>query len=75
MPFETSFYVAAVVKPSCIGFSSLHSLGAVSHGPDWSGGFLWRWDLIRLQRPSIRAGSTHPSPDSLCVLRRELEGL
>src|SRR5215468_7067476 len=40
----TSFYVAAVVKPPCICFSSLPSLGAGSHDPDWSGGFLWRED-------------------------------
>ena len=43
---EVSFYVAAVVKPPCVCFSSLHAFGAVSHGPDRSGSFLWRWDLL-----------------------------
>ena len=42
-------------------FSPVHSLGAVSHGPDRSGGFLWRWDP-RLQRPSLRAGSNTRHP-------------
>ena len=38
----SSFYVAAVVKPSCVFFFPLPCLSAVSHGPDRSGGFLWR---------------------------------
>jgi hypothetical protein len=37
-----AFYVAAVVKPSCILFSPLSSLGAVSHRAGSSCGFLWR---------------------------------
>jgi hypothetical protein len=37
-----AFYVAAVVKPSCILFSPLSSLGAVSHRAELSCGFLWR---------------------------------
>ena len=43
-------------------FSSLRSLGAVSHGPDRSGGFLWRWDLCVSNDLLIRAGShaRHP---------------
>jgi hypothetical protein len=55
-------------------FSDLHALGAVSHDPDWSGGFLWRWDLLS-PTTFYPCGLNHPSPDSLCVLRRELEGL
>jgi len=55
-------------------FSDLHALGAVSHDPDWSGGFLWRWDLWSPTTCSP-CGLNHPSPDALCVLRRELEGL
>ena len=39
-----------------------------SYGLAQAGGFLWRWDL-RLQRPSIRAGSQRPSPNTLCVFR------
>ena len=31
-------------------------------------------EIQRLQRPSIRAGSHPPSPDSVCVCRREPEG-
>jgi len=31
-------------------------------------------EIHRLQRPSIRAGSHLPSPDSVCVCRREPEG-
>ena len=31
-------------------------------------------ESYRLQRPSIRAGSHPPSPDSFCVCRREPEG-
>jgi hypothetical protein len=31
-------------------------------------------EIHRLQRPSIRAGSHPPSPDSFCVCRREPEG-
>jgi hypothetical protein len=42
-------------------FSFLHSLGAVSHRPDWSGGFCGV-GTSRLQRPSIRAGSTTRHP-------------
>jgi hypothetical protein len=30
-------------------------------------------EISRLQRPSIRAGSHSPSPDSVCVCRREPE--
>jgi hypothetical protein len=39
-----SFYVAAVVKPHCtlFFFPLLFSLIAVTHGPDRSGGLLWR---------------------------------
>jgi hypothetical protein len=55
-------------------FSFLHSLGAVSHRPDRSGGFLWRWDLSS-PTTFYPCGLHHPSPDALCVLRRELEGL
>jgi hypothetical protein len=72
--FCSSFYIAAVVKPPGIFLSFLHALGAVSHRPDWCGGFPWRWDLLS---PTICSpcGLERPSPDSLCVLRRELEGL
>jgi hypothetical protein len=41
--------------------SSLHAWHAVSLRPERSGGFLWRWDH-RLQRPSIRAGSSARHP-------------
>jgi hypothetical protein len=69
-----SFYVAAVVKPSCVCFSSRHALSAVSPDPDWSGGFLWRWDPSS-PTPFSPCACTHPSPDALCVFRRGLEGL
>src|SRR5712691_4161227 len=52
---EKSFYVAAVVKP-LLHIFSVHSLGGMSHYPEWSGGFLWRPDLAS-PMPSTRAGS------------------
>ena len=55
-------------------FFSLPALNAVSHRPDRSGGFLWRWDLTSPTTFSP-CGLAGPSPDSLCVFRRELEGL
>ena len=39
----------------------LHARCSRSHGLAQAGGFLWRWDL-RLQRPSIRAGSSARHP-------------
>jgi hypothetical protein len=71
-----SFYVAAVVKPSCVFFSPSMPcfLGAGSPGPDHSGGFLWRWDLASPTTFSP-CGCTHPSPDALGVFRRQPEGL
>ena len=54
-------------------FFSLPALNAVSHRPDRSGGFLWRWDLTSPTTFSP-CGSKHPSPDALCVCRREPEG-
>jgi hypothetical protein len=55
-------------------FFSLSALSAVSHRPDRSGGFLGRWDLTSPTSFSP-CGLACPSPDSLCVFRRELEGL
>jgi hypothetical protein len=52
----------------------LESLGAVVHGPDQSGGFLSRWDPLS-PTTFYPCGFKHPSPDSLCVFRREPEGL
>jgi hypothetical protein len=40
--------------------------GAVSPGPDRSGGFLWRWDLAS-PTTFYPCGFKHPSPDSLYV--------
>jgi hypothetical protein len=47
--------------------SSWYAWYAASPHPEWSGGFLWRWDH-RLQRPSIRAGShpRHPMLSTSC---------
>ena len=42
--------------------------------PRLSGGFLWRWDLAS-PTTFYPCGCNHPSPDSLCVFRRHLEGL
>ena len=53
-------------------FSPYHSLGAVAYRPDRSGGFLWRWDPSS-PTTFYPCGPKHPSPDSLCVLRREPE--
>ena len=72
-PFEFPSMLPLCQAPLNI-FSFLQSLGAVSHRPDGCGGFCGV-GTSRLQRPCIRAGSHHPSPDALCVLRRELEGL
>jgi len=55
-------------------FFSLPALNAVSHRPDRSGGFLWRWDLTS-PTTFYPCGLAGPSPDSLCVFRREPEGL
>ena len=44
-----------------------------SHGLDVSGGFLWRWDLSS-PTTFYPCGFKRPSPDSLCVFRREPEG-
>ncbi len=55
-------------------FSPLPSLSAVSHRPDRSGGFLWRWDLAS-PTTFYPCGLERPSPDALCVFRRELESL
>src|SRR5215471_19613567 len=44
-----------------------------SHDLDASGGFLWRGDPSSPTTFSP-CGLSHPSPDALCVLRRELEG-
>jgi hypothetical protein len=41
--------------------ASWHSWHAVALCPERAGGFLWRWDH-RLQRPSIRAGSSARHP-------------
>jgi hypothetical protein len=49
-------------------------LGVVSPGPDHAGGFLWRWDLASPTTFSP-CGFKHPSPDALCVFRRQPEGL
>jgi hypothetical protein len=46
----------------------------LSHGLNWSGGFLWRWDLSSPTTCSP-CGLTRPSPDALCVFRRAPEGL
>jgi hypothetical protein len=48
-----SFYVTAVVKPSCVFF--LCSLSAVFSRPERFRGFLGCWHLV-VQRPSPRAG-------------------
>src|SRR5262245_23543376 len=56
-----SFYVAAVVKPSCLFFSSLHSLGAGLHRPDCLAAS-YGVGTSRLQQPSIRAGATTRHP-------------
>jgi hypothetical protein len=64
----------AVVKPPGVFFLPLHSLSAVSHSPDQSGSFLWRWNPSS-PTTFYPCGYKHPSPDSLCVLRREPEGL
>src|SRR4029453_11678180 len=64
----------AVVKPPRVFFLPLHSLGAVSYRPDQSGSFLWRWNPSS-PTTFYPCGFKHPSPDSLCVLRREPEGL
>ena len=45
-----------------------------SHDLDVSGGFLGRWDVAS-PTTFYPCGCTHPSPDSLCVCRREPEGL
>src|SRR4029450_3087920 len=55
-------------------FSPYHSLGAVSHRPDRSGGFLWRWDPSS-PTTFYPCRRKPPSPDSLCVFRREPEVL
>src|SRR6185436_3739241 len=47
--------------------------GSRSHGLDASGGFLWRWDLSS-PTTFYPCELSRPSPDSLCVFRRELEG-
>src|SRR5437879_2337447 len=44
-----------------------------SHGLDASGGFLWRGDLSS-PTTFYPCGLSRPSPDSLCVFRREPEG-
>jgi hypothetical protein len=55
-------------------FSPLPALDTVSHRPDRSGGFLWRWDLVS-PTTFYPCGLERPSPDFLCVFRRELESL
>jgi hypothetical protein len=55
-------------------FSPYHSLGAVSHRPDRSGGFLWCWDPSS-PTTFYPCRRKHPSPDSLYVFRREPEVL
>ena len=47
---------------------------AASPHPEWSGGFLWRWDH-RLQRPSIRASSSarHPMLFASCDAIRKAQ--
>ena len=64
----------AVVKPPGVLFLPLHALDAVSHSPDQSGSFLWRWNLSS-PTTFYPCGYQHPSPNSLCVLRREPEDL
>ena len=39
-------------RPSIFFSLASSFLGAASHGPEHAGGFRWRWDLARLQRPS-----------------------
>jgi hypothetical protein len=55
-------------------FFSLPAVSAVSQRPDRSGGFLGRWDLTSPTTFSP-CGLAGPSPDALCVFRRELAGL
>src|SRR3989442_544106 len=52
----------------------LHAWHAVSLRPEWSGGFLWRGDLLS-PTTFYPCGRNRPSPDSLCVFRREPEVL
>ncbi len=44
-----------------------------SHDLEGSGGFLGRWDVAS-PTTFYPCGCNHPSPDSLCVFRREPEG-
>jgi len=69
-----AFYVAAVVKPPCVCFSSLHSLALCHMTPM---GLAASCGVGTHPSPTTfyPCGLSHPSPDSLCVLRRELEGL
>src|SRR5215831_17455418 len=70
----SSFYVAAVVKPSCLFFFFPAFSGRWVTSPRLSGGFLWRWDLVS-PTTFYPCGCNHPSPDSLGVFRRHLDGL
>jgi hypothetical protein len=53
--------------------SLAHPRCSRSHDLDVSGGFLGRWDVAS-PTTFYPCGCTHPSPDSLCVFRREPEG-
>ena len=69
----SSFYVAAVVKPSCMFFPLARS--ALCHltpiGLAASGGV----GTPPSPTTCSPCGLTHPSPDALCVVRRALEDL
>src|SRR5258708_3472559 len=54
--------------------ASLRAWHAVSLRPEWSGGFLGRCDLLS-PTTFYPCGYKRPSPDALCVCRREPEGL
>ena len=57
-----------------LGAARREKLRAGLHRLDRSGGCLWRWDVASPTTCSP-CGYNHPSPDALCVLRRQLEDL
>jgi hypothetical protein len=76
MPFILPSMLPLLSSPLAYFFSPSMPcfLGAVSPGPDHAGGFLWRWDLAS-PTTFYPCGFKHPSPDALCVFRRQPEGL
>ena len=65
-PFEFPSMLPLLSSPLGYFFLPFHSLGAVSHGPDRSGGFLWRWDLAS---PTTFSPCGLHTPVTRCSLR------